>query len=320
MIRRILEKLLRRIGVRVSTSEDENLFHILACEVLTAGIDAREIRLVRLTGRDRVPGRAEEWRRYVLAGAYQEILTLRTPSPVLRLAKSALPRPGWYFDCWRFLELPGDEEAIGIVRGVRASLDLERVAARHVLLVQRPEGNRFLFAHETGEELGDYLEPRLERQGIVLARADFSILPPREQLELVAGASCLVAAHGAALTNLAFAPERCLVVEVSFRTHWTCDPVCDAHLRGDLPIESACQPSDAAPVYHKADFHNLSRLLRRPYCEIPAARTEGYFDRNPINRRKVFVAGGRILDTIFRHLGATGGSPEGTAPPSPDPG
>ena len=56
------------------------------------------------------------------------------------------------------------------------------------------------------------LRSLLERHGFrTLEAGDF---PFREQIELFRGASAVVAPHGAALTNILFAPNECRVLEL----------------------------------------------------------------------------------------------------------
>ncbi len=54
------------------------------------------------------------------------------------------------------------------------------------------------------------------------------------------------------------------------------------------------------PYFHKADYHNLCRLLDRPYTELEAIRYDGFTARNPIGRRYLFVDGASLLAEIER--------------------
>lgn len=97
-----------------------------------------------------------------------------------------------------------------------------------------------------------------------------------------------------------FTPEGCAVLEIDFRHHWTCDPLCDAHLRGQLAPGERC--SATAPVYRKADYHNLSGLFGRAYQAMSALNLSGYRSANPINVDSVAVSGETLLLSIQAHF------------------
>ena len=89
------------------------------------------------------------------------------------------------------------------------------------------------------------------------------------------------------------------MIEVSFRNHWYCDPVCDRHASGSLEASIDC---GTGSVYHKADFYTLAQVFERPYCELPAVRCEGYRDQNPISRASMFVDGSDLVEKLVHQM------------------
>ena len=110
----------------------------------------------------------------------------------------------------------------------------------------------------------------------------------------------MISAHGAGCTNLIFTPPDTPLLEISFRKHWYCDPVCDDHFYGRKSINEKCNGTlNHGPHYHKADFHNLCRLIKKPFFEIEAEEYgEGFTARNPIGRKKIYIDGKRVVACI----------------------
>jgi hypothetical protein len=168
-------------------------------------------------------------------------------------------------------------------------------APEECVLIQR-RGSRVLTAAETGERLQEWLGPRLAAASIPWRCVVLEELAPLDQWRAMAAARLLIGVHGSGLTNLVFTPEGCDVLEIDFRHHWTCDPLCDAHLRGQLAPGERC--SATAPVYRKADYHNLSGLFGRVYQAMPALNLSGYRSANPIDVDSVAVSGEMLLLSI----------------------
>ena len=57
------------------------------------------------------------------------------------------------------------------------------------------------------------------------------------------------------------------------------------------------------PEFHKADYHNLCKLLGKPYREVQCVDYGGGFlNRNPVSRQSLFVDG-RSLVRLLWELG-----------------
>eukprot|EP00301_Raphidiophrys_heterophryoidea_P017998 c2983_g1_i1.p1 GENE.c2983_g1_i1~~c2983_g1_i1.p1 ORF type:complete len:443 (-),score=127.69 c2983_g1_i1:310-1638(-) len=109
-----------------------------------------------------------------------------------------------------------------------------------------------------------------------------------KQVEVVAGATVMVAVHGAGITNSVFMlpNDHSHVIEITMRYGWCCDPI--------VP-ESAYAPSTTkmctgpCKVYHKMDFANLVRLSGVRYWYYDPVFVESRTWANPIESSAVHV-------------------------------
>jgi hypothetical protein len=188
---------------------------------------------------------------------------------------------------------------IKLIDSLKCNLNISESQDSYVLLNQRNVDNRYLVDLGSKLPLEEYLAVTLAELNIPFKWCNFSTIPPEKQIELCNGANIFISAHGAGLTNLAFTPSHCLVIEYNFRKHWHCDPVCDRHYSGKLAYDEQCDAKlTFKPYFHKADYHNLSRILGKRYSELGVEQYEGYQDRNPISRKQLFVDGKKLVSLI----------------------
>jgi hypothetical protein len=169
-----------------------------------------------------------------------------------------------------------------------------------VLLIQR-RGTRVLCcAGDTTAGLEVELEPLCRGRGIPFRCAYFEELTLTEQVDAMQSARWIVAAHGAAETNIIFCRRGTKLIEVNMRPHWYCDPVCDAHFSGKIEAHTACKGKLTTwPTYHKADYHNLAGYCGISYAEVdPIGYEGGFADRNPISKRRILVSATDIMKHI----------------------
>jgi hypothetical protein len=126
-------------------------------------------------------------------------------------------------------------------------------------------------------------------------------MTPQEQYDICSGAALFISAHGAACTNMIFMPISTPIIEINFRKHWYCDPVCDNHFHNKISFDTNCDGGLIHPHYHKADFHNLSHLLGKKYYEITPDKYSGKFrDKNPISKENIHINGEYLIKLIIR--------------------
>jgi len=157
----------------------------------------------------------------------------------------------------------------------------------YILINQRPIDDRYVYVDDMPLEvfLKDY----------PIKVVDFGKMTPEEQYLACSKAKLFISAHGAGCTNLIYTPLDCPLIEINFRTHWYCDPVCNKHFSGDLDINEPC---GSQLVFHKADYHNLCYAIGKPYHEIQAIKYEGITTRNPISKKRIYISGQVLTDAI----------------------
>ena len=153
--------------------------------------------------------------------------------------------------------------------------------AKYVLLLHRKP--RFLVDAESLRL--DTLVSAMQRLGLPVRVLCFADLEPREQMRAIRGAAVLVAVHGAELTNMLFLPPGAVVIEVSLRYGWCCDPVPQANQGLLAP---PCQTKPCRP-YHKADFANMAQALGLGYHLFDPVYIDPPTSRNPIDRPRVHI-------------------------------
>ena len=123
--------------------------------------------------------------------------------------------------------------------------------------------------------------------------------PFERQVELFATARCIVGVHGAALTNVVFADPRATLIEISFRKHWYCDPLCARHQSGECAYAERCGSTLGRP-YHKADYRNLAVARGLSYVEVDTLDGDTFESDNHISVRKLYVDGEDVVSKIKR--------------------
>lgn len=163
-----------------------------------------------------------------------------------------------------------------------------------IVFIKRKE-NRVLYDMRTQQPLDEVLSKFIPALKIYC----FDDMTAEEQARAVSEAKVLIGVHGAALTNMIFLPANGKVIEVNFRRHWTCDPLCERHACNELPVGVPCQ--DVAPYFHKADHFSLSQLLGLKYEEVEMSHVSDFPQccyRNPILWRSIYVDPDDIISKI----------------------
>jgi hypothetical protein len=125
-----------------------------------------------------------------------------------------------------------------------------------------------------------------------------------EQYDICSDAALFICGHGAGCTNLIFTPKNCPLIEINFRNHWYCDPVCEDHYNGTISINEKCNGKLCYREYfHKADYHNLCHLIDKKYLEVEAVEYGGRFlSKNPISKQRIYIDGNQLAHTILKHI------------------
>ena len=194
--------------------------------------------------------------------------------------------PPWFINPWKFIKYSPVPTLLSLRQRLGARAGGGRPAAAFIYREQ----DRKVYTLQ-----GELLQDALAAAGVTALCFDNKTM--LEQATALRGVTTLAAVHGAALTNMIFLPAGSTVVELSFRTFWFCDPVCDPHFSGELPYTTKCG-TRPPPHYHKADYHNLSHACGHAYRECPIDGGNTFSSRNPISLRNLYID--------FAALGLTG--------------
>jgi hypothetical protein len=198
------------------------------------------------------------------------------------------------YNYWNFIKYQPEIKLINIIDKIRPTIHTD---GEYILLNVRSE-SRFLFDYQTKMKLEVFLQSK--KLPLNLKICDFSIIPVEEQYNLCSKAKIFISQHGAGCTNLIFTQKNCPLIEINFRKHWYCDPVCKSHMNNTISINDKC---DGKLTYHnefhKADYHNLCYLIDKPYFEIEAVEYGGRFlSVNPISKEKIYIDGSELIKLV----------------------
>jgi len=290
----------------VTRFAEENIAHILRSEIvplcLIEPAVLEDSRFFVIDDKINKQSACQKWRYYLLSCIFSRVNYLSSrqintvENPVILDT-----RTGYVFN--EFIDIPPSRQLMSFTDFLKDKTGTYEPENGYVLLVQRPPGRRSLTEASSGLPLEEYLAEALGKRGIPFKHCDFGTVSPHEQVEICRGASVMVGAHGAGLSNMIFTPRHCSVLEYNFRKYWYCDPVCDQHFSGALAYDEKCDSAlTANRGFHKADFRNLSLLLDRTYKELDVVGFEGYHARNPIGRNFMIVDGQQLVVEIEKHL------------------
>ncbi len=286
----------------VTRFDHDNIAHCLRLEILPLGkIDPSELIKSKIhIVDDKIDRRKlrQKWRAFVLSSIFRQVVYI-SADEVDRIANPISLKTSFGYKHSDFIDYPPKAEYIRLSEFIKENAGIKVPEQDYVLLSQRPEGNRYLMESNSGLPLEEYLRHALGKRGIPFRSCDFSTMTPTGQAQLCRGAKIFISAHGAGCVNIIFTPLHCHVLEYNFRKYWNCDPICDLHFHGVLADHEECDSElTKQPYFHKADFHNLCRLLDRPYTELEVDRYDGFIGRNPIGRKYLFVDGASLLAEI----------------------
>ena len=286
----------------LTSMKSENISHYLRDEILGLGmVDAAELKKSKLYIVDDENDwhiQNQKWQAFVLSNIFLEVAYI-SADEADRIANPTWLKKKVAYAPHAFIDYPPKTEYIRLSEFIKENAGIKESEQDYVLLNQRPEGNRYLMESESSLPLEEYLRCALDQRGIPFRCCDFSMMTPADQAQMCRGAKIFISAHGAGISNIIFTPRHCQVLEYNFRRYWNCDPVCDPHFHGVLTDHEECDGElTFKPYFHKADYHNLCRLLDRPYAELEVIRYDGFITRNPIDRRYLFVDGASLLVEI----------------------
>ena len=138
-------------------------------------------------------------------------------------------------------------------------------------------------------------------QAVPLRVLSFMDLSPEEQVVALSQAAVVIGVHGSELTNVAWMQPGSVVIEVTLRYGWCCDPVPAESIGYEAPQSSHCSTSfyecpngqmeagNPCRAYHKADICNLAHALGLTWTYFDPAYVSPPTTENSVSRDTVHV-------------------------------
>jgi hypothetical protein len=277
-----------------------NVYHVYSsevCQVMNIMQNHPNIYSVLVLDHDET-NKCMVWRLRIIQAIFKCVHMFTLPSNIEEYKLFYLPAPNCFTIPFReFKYIPKNDVMIDFVKRIKSAgfgLPLDNVGT-DVVFVQRRPPFRCLYDIHTRKPLQDVLT-ELMPKSTTFKVCFFEEMTVEEQAQTVSNAKCLICPHGAGLTNMIFLPDNATVIEYNFRKWWTCDPVCERHMLGEISYKEPCQAHP--PVFHKADYYSLASMLNKRYIELPVEEMEERKDANPISWSKLFVDPDQIIEFV----------------------
>jgi len=269
----------------VSKIKDQNIFHIFAFDIIKY-YDSKYKNVIIDSNNLDLENPCQKWRCFVMEKIYNDVKYSKNITQENNITHNG-------YNYWKFINYKPDTHIRKLYNIISSRND-----GKYILINQRNLEDRYLYDYSTKAKLEDYLATQDLK--LPLKVCNFGNMPPEKQYEMCADCALLISAHGAGCTNLIFTPKNAPLIEVNLRKNWYCDSVCDNHYYGRISINEKCDGElKHYPYFHKADYHNLCRLIGKKYLEIEAIEySEGFNSRNPISKKRIFIDGGDIVKKV----------------------
>jgi len=274
----------------VSYLNDNNIFHIFWLDIIKyynsnyseAIIDSTHIDIEHPT---------QKWRFFVMKKLYGNVIYSNNNT-----LQNNQTYPG--FDVFNFNSYDVCPHICKIYKTITPD---NKTNEKYILVNQRNFDDRYLYEYDTKLKLEDFLQLALQ---FPIKICNFNNMEPEEQYQICSNCSLFISAHGAGCTNIIFTQQDTPLIEINFRKHWYCDPVCDDHMNNNINVNQKCDGRLCfVDKFHKADYHNLCRLLGKQYIELEAVEyADGFNNRNPISKKKIFINGDELVNHIEKIL------------------
>jgi hypothetical protein len=205
----------------------------------------------------------------------------------------------WIINPWQFIDYKPNILFNNFSDVVKNKLMVNNYKGTYATLITRAN-TRVLYDFKTHILFEENFKQECQNNNIPFKVICFDTISLQEQAEALQDTKVMLSCHGAANTNLFFLPENGHLLEINFRKHWYCDPVCDDHFTNKINYTCKCNGKlTCKPYFHKADYHNLSKFFNKKYTELEFEYSDGFIDRNPINVKNIYVNSRYIMDKVL---------------------
>jgi hypothetical protein len=208
----------------------------------------------------------------------------------------------WIIDPWTFRDYAPSPHYMNLVEKVKAYYGTINKKGTFAVFVTRKK-SRILYDMTTKTNLESIFIDTCSALSLPHKVVCFDDASFEEQAQALSNAKVMLSCHGAGNTNLFLLPDNGHLIEVNFRKHWYCDPVCDNHFHAKIPRSTKCDGKlTYRPYFHKADYHNMCKLFKKRYTEVQVEDTTEYIDRNPINVKNVYIDSLKVMKTVVANM------------------
>lgn len=287
----------------VSQYDDVNIFHFFAVEInavwnyLVSRDKDKDICLY-LQKYDATSS-VHRWRLDVLRAI---IPTYTNIDEVSYKQVQILPMTDWIVNSWTFITYNSSPNYMALARKVKDHYKTSELTGTHAVFVSRNK-SRILYDIHTKRRLEDMFTELCNTLSIPHRVVSFDKSTLEDQARALGDAKVMISCHGAANTNIFLLPDNGHLLEINFRRHWYCDPVCDQHFNGNIGYKTKCNGRlTFRPYFHKADYHNICHLFGKGYTELEVEDASGFLDRNPINVKTIYVDARKVFAELLSKI------------------
>jgi hypothetical protein len=206
---------------------------------------------------------------------------------------------GWVIDPWSFIDYQPSSKFMKLADTVKENMHIPKLPGKYATLVTRTK-SRVLYDNTSKINFNQYFAEYCKQKEIPHKIVCFDDISLEQQAIALADTKVMLSCHGAGNTNVFLLPDNGHLMEINFRKHWYCDPVCKEHFEAELPTTCRCNGKLTwRPYFHKADYHNMSKFFGKKYTELELEYVEGFIDSNPINVRNVYIDSKYIMESVM---------------------
>ena len=299
---------MKEVTILVSSIVDVNIFHFFALEVhavwqIMAKVKNNHNYILYLENYEH--NGVHSWRKDLLTcilptfTSVSDIHTYCNEKALFITNVANVAYTGWIIDPWTFVEYLPEPSYIQFADNVKHSLGIPQCEGIYATLVTRHK-SRILLDNCSHQLFEECFAQSCRQNNIPFKIVCFDNMSLKEQASALSDTKVMLSCHGAGNTNVFLLPQNGHLLEINFRKHWYCDPVCSPHFTGQLQSKCKCDGKLTwRPYFHKADYHNLAKFFGKKYTELEFEFVEGYIDSNPINVKNVYIDSKYIMQHVL---------------------
>lgn len=289
----------------INTSFDRNIWHVFVQEILEIGrlLDKNVVIDNMLLCNYNENSSIDKWKLNILQYLVKNIYVALESKNINNKIVKSIPRETIFYqpvmlqihfqwiNCWTPTNYIKYNNMFNFIEYLKQKMNI-KCELKYIKFINRRK-SRTVYDINTKQPI----EYELKKYGIKCAY--FEDLSPEEQINFVKDAKILISPHGAGLTNLIFTHPNCIISEITFRKYFYCNPVCDKHISGMLPIHQNCGTGN---VFANYDFINLCKLLGKKHIELEPDSFDKISSSRGVLGRDILMNVNNMLQNIKKNL------------------